>query len=156
MISPLISLMTALLFSQSSLISTYLWIVLFFSFDWFLVSYYFGQRRHLILFSNSWFYLRFVLWTNRYSSSRIFYMSLKRMCILLLLNKMFCSFLVAHMVKTLLTMWEAQVWSLGQEDTSGEGNSNPFQYSYLENSMDREAWQTTVHWVAKSWTWLSD
>ena len=26
------------------------------------------------------------------------------------------------------------------------------QYSYLENSMDREAWRATVHWVAKSWT----
>ena len=23
----------------------------------------------------------------------------------------------------------------------GEGNGNPFQYSYLENSMDRGAWQ---------------
>ena len=102
------------------------------------------------------FFLRFVLWTNRYSSSRIFYMPLKRMCILLLLNKMFYSFLVAHMVKNLPTMWEAQVWSLGQEDTPGDGNSNPFQYSYLENSMDREAWQTTVHWVTKSRTWLSD
>ena len=32
------------------------------------------------------------------------------------------------------------------------GNSNPLQYSYLENSMDRGAWQATVHGVAKSWT----
>ena len=111
----------------SCLISTYLWIFLFFSFDWFLVSYYFGQRRHLILFENSWIFLRFVLWTNMYSSWRIFYMPLKRMCILLLLNKMFCSFLVAQMVKNLPTMWEAQVWFLGQEDLPGEGNSNPFQ-----------------------------
>ena len=31
---------------------------------------------------------------------------------------------------------------------------NPFHYSCLENSMDREAWQTIVHRVAKSWTWL--
>ena len=30
------------------------------------------------------------------------------------------------------------------------------QYSCLENSMDREAWQTTIHGVAMSWTWLSD
>ena len=37
----------------------------------------------------------------------------------------------------------------------GEGNDNPFQYSYLENSMDRGAWQTTVHGIAKSWTQLS-
>ena len=31
----------------------------------------------------------------------------------------------------------------------GEGNGNPFQYSYLENSMDRGAWQATVHGVAE-------
>ena len=30
-----------------------------------------------------------------------------------------------------------------------EGNSNPLQYSCLENSMDREAWRTTVHRVSK-------
>ena len=32
------------------------------------------------------------------------------------------------------------------------GNGNPLQYSCLENSMDRGAWQTTVHEVAKSQT----
>ena len=30
------------------------------------------------------------------------------------------------------------------------GNSNPFQYSYRENRMDRGAWQATVHRVAES------
>ena len=34
----------------------------------------------------------------------------------------------------------------------GEGNGNPLQYSYLENSMDRGTWQATVHGVAKSRT----
>ena len=34
----------------------------------------------------------------------------------------------------------------------GEGNSYPLQYSGLENSMDRGAWQATVHGVAKSRT----
>ena len=34
----------------------------------------------------------------------------------------------------------------------GEGNGNPLQYSSLENSMDRGAWQATVHRVAKIWT----
>ena len=34
----------------------------------------------------------------------------------------------------------------------GGGRGNPFQYSCLENSMDRGTWQTTVHRVAKSWT----
>ena len=32
-----------------------------------------------------------------------------------------------------------------------EGNDYPLQYSCLENLMDRGAWQTTVHEVAKSW-----
>ena len=32
----------------------------------------------------------------------------------------------------------------------GEGNDNPFQYSCLENPMDRGAW----HRIAKSWTRL--
>ena len=30
-----------------------------------------------------------------------------------------------------------------------ERNGNPLQYSYLENPMDRETWQATVHGVAK-------
>ena len=37
-----------------------------------------------------------------------------------------------------------------------EKNGYPLQYSCLENSMDREAWQATVHGVAKSQTWLND
>ena len=32
----------------------------------------------------------------------------------------------------------------------GGGNGNPFQYSCLENPMDRGAWWATVHEVAKS------
>ena len=39
--------------------------------------------------------------------------------------------------------------------SSGEGNSFPLQYSWLENSMDRGAWQATVHGVTKSRTRLS-
>ena len=31
----------------------------------------------------------------------------------------------------------------------GEGNGNPLQYSCLENPMDSEAWQATVHRVAR-------
>ena len=37
----------------------------------------------------------------------------------------------------------------------GDGNGNPLQYSWLENPMDRGAWQTTEHEVAKSGTRLS-
>ena len=32
----------------------------------------------------------------------------------------------------------------------GEGHGNLFQYSYLENPMDRGAWRAAVHGVAKS------
>ena len=35
-----------------------------------------------------------------------------------------------------------------------EGNGNPFQYSCLENPMDRGTWRATVHGVAKSRTRL--
>ena len=34
----------------------------------------------------------------------------------------------------------------------GGGHGNPFQCSYLENSMDRGSWRSTVHGVAQSWT----
>ena len=43
----------------------------------------------------------------------------------------------------------------GSGRSSGKGNSNPPQYSCLENPMDRGAWQTTVHGIAKSQTQLS-
>ena len=38
----------------------------------------------------------------------------------------------------------------------GGGHGNPFQYSGLENPMDRGAWQATVHGAAKSWILLSN
>ena len=41
------------------------------------------------------------------------------------------------------------------ERSPGVGNSNPLQYSCLENSMDRGAWQATVHRVTKNQTPLS-
>ena len=40
----------------------------------------------------------------------------------------------------------------GSEKSPGEGNGYPLQYSCLKNSMDRGAWQATVHGVTKSWT----
>ena len=42
----------------------------------------------------------------------------------------------------------------GSGRSPGRGNSNPLQYSYWENPMDRGAWQAMVHVVAKSWTQL--
>ena len=41
---------------------------------------------------------------------------------------------------------------LGSGRSSGGGLGNPFQYSCLENIMDRGAWQATVHRVTRSWT----
>ena len=38
----------------------------------------------------------------------------------------------------------------------GEGIGSPLQYSYLENPIDRGAWQAAVHGVEKSRTQLSD
>ena len=40
----------------------------------------------------------------------------------------------------------------GSGRSLGVGNGNSLQYSCLENSMDRGAWQAIAHGVAKSWT----
>ena len=37
----------------------------------------------------------------------------------------------------------------GSGRSPGGGHSNPFQYSYLENPMDRGAWQAVVHRITK-------
>ena len=42
----------------------------------------------------------------------------------------------------------------GSGSTPGGRHGNPFQYSCLENPMDRGAWWATVHGVAKSQTRL--
>ena len=44
----------------------------------------------------------------------------------------------------------------GSGRSPGEGNDNPLQYSCLEISMDRGAWQAAVHVVTKSQAQLSD
>ena len=45
---------------------------------------------------------------------------------------------------------------LGLGRSPGGGHGNPFQYSCLENSMDRGTWRATIYGVAKSRTWLCD
>ena len=48
--------------------------------------------------------------------------------------------------------------SPGSGRSPGGWHGNSLQYSCLENPMDIGAWQTTVHWVTKSWTlwkWLN-
>ena len=44
----------------------------------------------------------------------------------------------------------------GSGRSPGERNVYPLQYSCLENSMDRGAWQAIVQGLAKSQTWLKD
>ena len=40
--------------------------------------------------------------------------------------------------------------TLSGEDSPGEGNGYPLQYSFLENSMDRGVWWAAVHGAAMS------
>ena len=58
-------------------------------------------------------------------------------------------------IPNLPAMQEIWVQSLGWEDSPGEGNGTPLQYSCLGNPMDRGAWWATVHRVAKTRTRLS-
>ena len=44
----------------------------------------------------------------------------------------------------------------GLRRSPGEGTGNLFQYSCLENSMDRGTWKAVVHGVTKSRTQLSN
>ena len=60
------------------------------------------------------------------------------------------------MVKNLPARKKTRVWILGQEDFPKVGIHNPFQYSCLENPINRGAWQATVQRVIKIQTWLSD
>ena len=55
------------------------------------------------------------------------------------------AYLVAQRLKRLPAMRETWVRSLGWEDSPGEGNGNPLQYSCLENPMDGGTWWATVH-----------
>ena len=43
---------------------------------------------------------------------------------------------------------QGSILELGR--SPGEGNGYPLEYSCLENSMDRKAWQATIHGVAES------
>jgi len=47
---------------------------------------------------------------------------------------------------------EGSIPGLGK--SSGEGNGNPLQFSYLEYPIDRGVWRITVHGVSKSQTRL--
>ena len=64
-----------------------------------------------------------------------------------------------HFLSVLLSMQAGGTWQTATGDSdwipglgrsSGERNSNPLQYSCLENPMDRGAWWATVHGAAES------
>ena len=70
----------------------------------------------------------------------------------LLCNICTLGFPSGSVVKNLSAMQEPQepqVQSLGWKDPL-EGNGHLFQYSCLENPIDREAWKATVNGVTKS------
>ena len=64
---------------------------------------------------------------------------------------------MAQMAKTARNAGDTRDVDLipGLGRSPGVRNGKPFQYSCLENPMDRGAWQATVHGVTKIWTWLS-
>ena len=51
----------------------------------------------------------------------------------------------------------ANAGGVGSIPRSGRspGNGNPFQNSYVENPVDRGAWQAAVHGVTKNWIQLN-
>ena len=55
-----------------------------------------------------------------------------------------------------ITLYSVRILGDYTLSTAGEGNGNPFQYSCLENSMDKGAWRATVSGVRKSRTQLSN
>ena len=64
--------------------------------------------------------------------------------------------LVAQRIKHLPAMQETRVRSLGWENSLEKGISYPLQYYGLDTSMDRGAWQVTVHGVVKGQTRMSN
>ena len=57
--------------------------------------------------------------------------------------------LVVQMAKNLPGMQETWVQSLGWEDPPEKEITTPFPYFCLRNPMDKGAWRTTVHRVAR-------
>ena len=62
---------------------------------------------------------------------------------------------MARQVKNLLIVQETWVWSPDREDPLKEGMATHYSIYYCwESPVNREAWQATVHGVAKNWTEL--
>ena len=63
---------------------------------------------------------------------------------------------MAQTIKSLPSMWETWVQSLGQEDALEKGMATPLQYSCLENPLCREPWWAIVLGITKNQTRLSE
>ena len=90
-------------------------------------------------------------WQRSYLGSKVLY----NFIVLLLL----CSCAFSKFPKMIMYWYTAYFYKMHEKlyyfiRSIGEGNGNPLQYSCLENSMDREAWQAMVHRVTESQTWL--
>ena len=70
--------------------------------------------------------------------------------------KCFRASLLAWMVKSLLAIQETQVRSLVWEDPLEEGTATHTSILAWRIPMDREAWQATVHGLAKSCTRMNN
>ena len=67
-----------------------------------------------------------------------------------------CVCIYLYCFSSKLSPWRTKFYYFlvpGSGRSSEEGHGNPLQYSCLENPMDREARQATVHRVSKSGTW---
>ena len=99
--------------------------------------------------------------------SKSFYNELTRHELFIIVKNNFYAFFLAYMASKvfsscltlLVAQTEVKVSASNAGDlglipgsgrSPGEGNGNPLQYSCLENPMDGEAWQATVHGVAES------
>ena len=63
--------------------------------------------------------------------------------------------LVAQMVKNPPAVWETWIWSLDWEDPMEEDIATHSSILSWRICVDRGAWQSIIHGVAKSWAWLS-
>ena len=114
------------------------------------------QTPSLFLNSSS----RFPRIITRFRFSRPFH-SNRRLLVSASKYKQVCSSLWASQVVLMVKSQATNAGHMGrgfdpwvERDWPGGGHGNSLQRSCLENPMDREAWQATVHGVTKSQTWL--
>ena len=104
-------------------------------------------------FADLW--LSCLLWGHSWFSPTRFQIAPRPQKVYILLSSLLC-FPGRIMAKTLSANAGDSGLISGLERSPGKGNGNLFQYSCLENSMDRGAWQTIVHGVTKNQSRLSD